>query len=180
MNKLWTLGLDYICNKQIFNTMKKLFILALSLGAFSAVQAQNVDAAGNEIKSNSNQSGQPAITTSTSTQTPAVTPAATPAVTKPACAGSAAASGEVKSCCKAKTASAAGTPACAGAGTAAAGQTKACCKDKAAGTAAASSCAGHAHTGDAANGNAQKPACNKPCTGHAAQPATTPVQPNNQ
>lgn len=156
--------------------MKKLFILALSLGAFSALQAQTVDAAGNEIKSNSNQSGQPAITSSTGTQAQAVTPA-TPAA-KPACAGTAAGSGEVKSCCKSKTASASNAPACAGSGTAAAGQTKSCCKDKAAG---ASSCAGHAHTGDAA-GSAQKPACNKPCTGHAApaQPAATPVQPNNQ
>lgn len=168
---------DLYLYKVILSLMKKLFILALSLAAFSAAQAQNVDAAGNEIKSNSNQTDQPAITTSTGTQTPAVTPA-TPA-SKPACAGSNAGTGEVKSCCKAKTASAAGTPACAGAGTAAAGQTKACCKDKAAG---ASSCAGHAQTGDAA-GSAQKPACNKPCTGHAAtpaQPATTPVQPNNQ
>ncbi len=161
---------DLYLYKVILIIMKKLFILALSLGAFSAAQAQNVDAAGNEIKSNSNQSGQPTITTSTGTQTPAVTPAVTPATpaAKPACAGSNAGTGEMKSCCKAKTASAAGAPACAGAGNAAAGQAKACCKDKAAGDAAAS---------------AQKPACNKPCTGHAgapAQPATTPVQPNNQ
>ncbi|MEY3983223.1 MAG: hypothetical protein RL160_780 [Bacteroidota bacterium] len=137
--------------------MKKLFFIAMIFGAVATAHAQNVDAAGNEIKP-AQSTNQPSVgqapvqvTPVAVTEAPAIT--ATPATAAPA-----------KACCKAKT----GQAACAGQNSAAA--PKACCKSK---EGQASTCTGHAHSANAAE--TQKPACNKPCQGHGqATPAAAP------
>lgn len=139
--------------------MKKLFFIAMIFGAVATAHAQNVDAAGNEIKP-AQSSSQPSLgqapAQATSAPAPAVaeTPAAAP----------------VKACCKAK----AGQAACAGQNSASA-TPKACCKGK---EGQAGACTGHANS---AAGTTTKPACNKPCQGHGnASPAAPAPSGTNQ
>ena len=137
--------------------MKKLFFIAMIFGAVATAHAQNVDAAGNEIKP-AQSTGQPSIG-----QAPAQAAPAPVAVTE------APAAAPVKACCKAK----AGQAACAGQNSASA-TPKACCKGK---EGQAGACTGHAG-GAAAT---PKPGCNKPCQGHGnAAPAAPAPSGTNQ
>jgi hypothetical protein len=132
--------------------MKKLFFIAMIFGAVATAHAQNVDAAGNEIK--------PAQSTNQPTVGQAPVKTAPVAVTE----APATTAAPAKACCKAK----AGQAACAGQNSAAA--PKACCKSK---EGQAAACTGHAHSSNATE--TQKPACNKPCQGHGqATPAAAP------